>query len=83
MDIRPGMYRHYKGGMYRVHGIAYLEATLEPHVVYEMLYDAPDFPKGTIWLRPVSVFFEDVELADGAKTPRFSCVKGDPASERL
>ena len=71
LEFKLGTYTHYKGGTYRAHYIAYLESTLEPHVVYEMLYDSPLFPRGTMWVRPLSVFLEQVTLADGQAVPRF------------
>lgn len=70
-EIRTGIYRHFKGGLYHVHRIAYLEATKEPLVIYETLYDTEDFPKGTWWARPLSVFEENVKLDDGQVVKRF------------
>ena len=38
MDIRPGRYRHFKGGEYEVLGVASHSETQEPMVVYRALY---------------------------------------------
>jgi hypothetical protein len=66
-----GIYRHYKGGLYKVHAIATLEATMEPVVVYESLYDSGDFPQGTFWVRPLREFTEQLD-AEGEKISRFT-----------
>lgn len=61
-----GQYRHYKGQEYQVIGIAKHSETLEEMVVYQALYGEQD-----IWIRPATMFFEDVTLPDGTKCPRF------------
>jgi hypothetical protein len=63
---RPGLYRHFKGKEYRVTGIARHSETLEPMVVYQALYGDHG-----IWVRPASMFTEDVDL-EGRLVPRFS-----------
>lgn len=70
MEIKPGIYKHFKGGMYRVIGVAKHSETLEDLVVYEALYDNP---KSKFWVRPLENFLEEVEL-DGKKVPRFEYV---------
>ena len=60
-----GKYRHYKGGKYRVVGVARHSETLENMVVYEAQYG-----DGEIWVRPMGMFLEDVEV-EGRKVPRF------------
>ncbi len=70
MNITPGTYKHYKGGMYEVIGTGRIEATLEECVIYKMLYETEDFPEGSLWVRPVTVFLEEVEV-DGEMVPRF------------
>ncbi len=67
--IPLGIYRHYKGKEYEVVGIARHSETLEELVVYKKLYD--DFG---LWVRPLSMFLEDVEVA-GKKIPRFKFIK--------
>ncbi|GAB2839736.1 hypothetical protein GCM10027277_03350 [Pseudoduganella ginsengisoli] len=56
-------YRHYKGGIYELVCEATMEADLTPLVVYR----AAD---GSIWCRPRSVFFEQIEV-DGQLVQRF------------
>lgn len=65
MEIKPGKYRHFKGGEYEVVGIASHSETLEPMVVYRALYGE----KG-LWVRPLSMWNEIVDR-DGYHGPRF------------
>ena len=69
--IKPGIYEHYKGGKYRVHFVATHSETLENFVVYEALYDCRTFGKGSIWVRPLEMFQENITSIDGNKIPRF------------
>jgi len=64
-----GTYKHYKGKYYLVLKIARHSETLEEFVVYQLLYG--DF---SIWIRPVLIFLETVEV-DGKTVPRFSLLK--------
>lgn len=67
-EPRPGLYRHYKGGEYRVLGIARHSETLEPMVVYQALYG-----ERGLWVRPAAMFTEIIAAgADGARRPRFA-----------
>lgn len=65
---RPGVYRHYKGRDYRVLHLARHSETLEPMVVYQMLYG-----DGGHWVRPAAMFAETVEH-NGVRVPRFAYV---------
>lgn len=67
MELKPGKYKHFKGGLYRVIGVAKHSETLEEMVVYEALYDNP---RSKLWVRPLAMFLEEVER-DGQKFPRF------------
>lgn len=67
-DLKPGRYRHYKGGEYKVLMLVCDEATHEWLVIYEALYDNPGVPK--IWARPYDSFVENVTV-DGRSIPRF------------
>jgi hypothetical protein len=67
MDVEPGIYRHFKGKQYRVHGTAKHSETGELLVVYEPLYPS----ESQLWVRPVSMFGEYVSI-DGALVPRFA-----------
>ena len=66
-----GVYKHYKGNLYRVIGIAKHSETLEELVVYEALYDNP---RSKLWIRPKEMFLEDVVI-NGQSTPRFKLIK--------
>lgn len=66
--IQPGIYKHYKGKMYRVIGMGRNSENLEEYVVYQALYD--DYG---IWVRPYKMFVEQIEI-DGKKVPRFTFI---------
>jgi len=67
-DIQPGLWRHFKGNLYRVHGIALHSETGEEMVVYQALYG-----QRGLWVRPVSMWLEQVER-DNYSGPRFTRV---------
>ena len=64
-EVMPGIYRHFKGNRYEVLFIASHSETLEPMVVYRALYG-----EGGVWVRPLSMWNEQVER-DGYCGPRF------------
>ena len=66
--LRPGRYRHFKGGEYEVLGVARHSEGLEDMVVYRPLYN-----DSGMWVRPVSMFMESVER-DGKIQPRFAYI---------
>lgn len=68
--LKLGKYRHYKGKEYEVLGVAKHSETLEELVVYKALYG-----EGQIWVRPLKMFLDEVEL-EGKKFPRFCFVSG-------
>ena len=63
--IKLGKYKHYKGNLYEVIGIAHHSETLEDMVIYRALYN--DFD---LWVRPLAMFLENVEI-NGVTMPRF------------
>lgn len=67
MDLKPGLYEHYKGKKYKVIGIAKHSETLEDFVVYEPQYESI----AKLWVRPLSMFLETVEV-EGKTVPRFT-----------
>jgi hypothetical protein len=71
-EPRPGLYRHYKGGQYRVLGLARHSESLEPMVLYQALYGTQG-----LWVRPQAMFLETVHHA-GATVPRFARVAEQP-----
>lgn len=64
-----GLYRHYKGGEYRVMGVARHSETEELLVVYQPQYGERDW-----WVRPLSMFTEQVEI-EGRLIPRFQHIE--------
>ena len=67
-DIKPGRYRHFKGGEYEVIGIGKHSETLEEYVLYRALYG-----EGGYWVRPASMWNETVER-DGKTYKRFEYI---------
>jgi len=72
-EVQKGIYRHYQGKEYQVLGVGNHSETLEKVVIYKQLYDAPEFKKGTIWVRPLEMFLENV-IIDGKEVPRFELI---------
>lgn len=66
----PGLYRHYKGNLYTVLGIALHSETGEELVVYR-----PEYGERRLWVRPRAMFLENV-TANGQVVPRFTPVAG-------
>lgn len=71
--METGLYKHYKGNLYEVIGIAHHSETIEELVVYKALYDTPDFGYGAIWVRPLRMFNETI-VVDGSEVKRFEKV---------
>jgi hypothetical protein len=69
VELKPGRYRHFKGGEYNVQGVATHSETGESMVVYSPLYG-----DGGLWVRPLSMFLETVER-DGEQRPRFTYIE--------
>lgn len=55
--IKVGQYRHYKGNLYEVIGVAKHSETEEEFVVYRALYG-----NQKLWIRPKEMFAETVIL---------------------
>ncbi len=68
IPVKPGIYRHYKGNMYRVIGEAAHTETMERLVLYQALYGA----RG-LWVRPRAMFLETVTVG-GEEKPRFAYI---------
>lgn len=72
--IKLGIYKHYKGNIYEVIGIASHSETLEKLVVYRSVKNQD------IWVRPIYMWDEDVKLPDGSIVKRFQYI-GDKNAE--
>ena len=69
--VKPGVYRHFKGNLYRVLFSARHSETGEEMVVYRALYG-----EGGLWVRPLAMWREAVEW-DGVPYPhRFTYLGG-------
>lgn len=69
IETPPGLYRHYKGGHYRVLGTVRHSETLEPMTLYQALYGQQG-----LWVRPAAMFAEKV-MIDGVMRARFERMK--------
>lgn len=65
-NISPGLYKHYKGALYRVLYCATHTETGEIFVIYHSLQNP-----SALWARPLFMFTESVEL-QGESVPRFA-----------
>ena len=65
-----GIYEHYKGKRYKVHGLVRHSESLEMLVLYEALYENE---LAKFWVRPEKNFLERVRFEDGW-VPRFEIV---------
>lgn len=65
MDLKPGLYRHFKGNLYRLLYVAKHSETLEPMVVYQALYGEMG-----VWVRPAAMWSEHIDR-DDYHGPRF------------
>ena len=64
-ELKPGLYRHFKGNLYKLLYVAKHSETQEEMVVYQALYGEMG-----IWVRPASMWNEHVDR-DGYSGPRF------------
>ena len=67
-NIKPGRYRHFKGGEYEVLGVGKHSETLEEYVLSRALYG-----EGGYWVRPASMWNETVKR-DGKTYKRFEYI---------
>ncbi len=72
MTLKSGIYRHFKGNEYEVHGVATHSETQEALVVY-----TPQYGERELWARPLSMFTQEVER-DGKVQPRFTYLRPAP-----
>lgn len=67
----PGLYRHYKGNLYRVLDTVRHSETLEPMTLYRALYGAQG-----LWVRPAAMFAQTV-VVDGVEQARFAPIEDE------
>jgi len=65
-----GKYKHYKGKIYEVIDIVIHSETMEEMVLYKPLYETNDEFNGKLWVRPLAMFMEKVEV-EGVEIDRF------------
>lgn len=68
MKVKPGAYRHFKGGIAEVIGEAKNSETTEMFVAY--YHKESETGKTILWVRPKDMFLEKVKY-QGKKVPRF------------
>ena len=73
--LAPGLYRHFKGNLYDVIGVARHSESLEPQVIYRALYG-----ERGLWVRPLAMFVEQIER-EGRWQPRFAPVETGAAGQ--
>jgi len=69
MELPQGIYKHYKGNLYKVMATARHSETEEWMVVYQALYG-----ERGMWVRPYKMSIEKVEV-NGVMVDRFVFVK--------
>lgn len=68
---QPGRYRHFKGSIYQLLGIARHSESLEEMAVYRAVQG-----DGALWVRPLRMWQEQV-LHEGRLQPRFQPIEDD------
>lgn len=63
--LKPGLYRHFKGNLYKVIGTATHSETLETLVVY-----IPQYGEQKMWVRPLENFLSEKTI-EGRAVTRF------------
>lgn len=67
-NIKLGLYKHYKGNVYKVLNVGIHTETMEEMVVYQDVND-PD----KIWIRPASMWNDEISI-DGNTVKRFQII---------
>lgn len=72
--IKKGLYKHYKGNLYKILGFGFDSNTLQEVVIYQGQYISKEFGDNPTWVRPLKEFKETVNI-DGKEVHRFEFVK--------
>ena len=80
MEVKKGKYRHFKGTIVEVIGVAKHSETMEDMAVYNHPDPVKGLGENTMWARPLSMFLEEIER-DGKKMKRFEFVSEDDESK--
>jgi hypothetical protein len=75
-EVKVGqIYQHYNGKKYEIVAIGMLTESpeLEQCVVYKGLYDDQKFGPNPVWIRPLTMFVEQVTI-NGKLMPRFTLI---------
>lgn len=69
-NFRPGIYRHYKGGVYHaLHVARHSEDPVQEFVIYQSTTESDRF-----WIRPLGMFLENVDVGEYSG-PRFTWLR--------
>lgn len=69
-EFKPGVYKHYKGKLYKAYKLVKHSETLEDLVYYECLYESDTTQ---FWVRPLEMFMGYKEI-EGKKVQRFEYI---------
>jgi hypothetical protein len=71
--VTPGIYRHYKGGIFKVISVARMDDTTDDYVVFHSVYQGLERGEGGWWIRLQDEFLAEIEYK-GKLVPRFKFV---------
>lgn len=71
VGVKPGIYRHYKGGLYNVISTCTLVKPSEKNITKLVFYKT--HKTDNFWLRPIDMFLENVD----DNIPRFTFIQPD------
>jgi hypothetical protein len=75
--VPPGaFFEHFKGKKYKILGVGRYSETLGMCVIYQLLYDSPEFGDHAEWVRPLEMFLGNV-VVNGKEMPRFRLMVED------
>lgn len=69
LEVKPGIYSHFKGKEYHVIGVGMHSENYEDLVFYQEL-----FGNRELWARPIKMFCATV-IKDGKEAPRFEYLR--------